>query len=42
MVYTCIEADNTVAALENPSVITVEIITMNNNQSHGGQSYPRS
>jgi len=32
MVYTSIKADNTVAALDIPSIITVKIIIMNNNQ----------
>jgi len=39
MVYTFIKTDNTAAALEIPSIITVKITTMNNNQCHGVQSF---
>jgi hypothetical protein len=35
MVYTFIKTNNTEAALDIPSNITVKIITMNNNQCQG-------
>ena len=42
MVYTHIKTDNTVAALDIPSIITVTILTMHNNQCHAEQSFLRS
>jgi hypothetical protein len=42
MVYTVIKTDNTAAALDIPSIITVKIITMNNNQCHGEDFFLRS
>jgi len=42
MVYTFIKTDDTVAAVDIPSNITVKIITMNNNQCQGGKSFLRS
>ena len=36
MVYTSIKIDNTVAALDIPSIITVKIIAMYNNQCQQG------
>jgi len=42
MVYTFTKTDNTVADLDIPSNITVKIITMNNNQHHGEDSFLKS
>jgi len=42
MVYTFFKTDNTVAALDIPSIITVTNITMNNHQCHAEQSFLRS
>ena len=42
MVYTSIKTDNIVGALDISSNITIEIITMNNNQFHGEESFLRS
>jgi len=42
MLYTFINTDNTAAALEISYIITVKIITMNNNQCRRGKSFLRS
>jgi len=42
MVCTFIKTDNTVAALDIPSNITIKIIEMYKNQCHAEQSFPRS
>ena len=42
MVYNFFKTDNTVAALDIPSNITVKMITMNNNQCRAEQSFLRS
>jgi len=42
MAYTLIKIDNIVVALDISSNITIQIITMNNNQCHAEESFLRS
>jgi len=42
MLYTFIKADNTAGVLKIPFILTVKIITRNNNQWHREKSFLRS